>query len=402
MTTNVPVIQFLPTGLVLPPTSAILAGVTADIDSAFGNNLNPDGSTPQGQLATSETAAIADKNAQIAFIVNQVDPDQAESFMQDAIGRIYFQERNPGVPTAVQCLCVGAQGTFIPVGAQAADTSGNRYVAMGEGTIDAGGSITLPFANINNGPIPCPANTLNIIYQAIPGWDTINNVGAGVVGANVESRADFEFRRQNSVALNGHGSLPSIYSRVSAVTGVIDCYAVENDEATTVNTGSTNYPLVQHSLYVAVVGGADADIANAIWTKKDVGCNYNGNTTVVVFDTNYSFPQPQYNVKFERPPALPIKFAVQIVNSPGLPANIVALTKAAIIASFNGSDGSARVRIASLLLAAKFYGPVAAIGSEVSVISILLGSSTPTLTSQQIGIDQAPTVQASDITVTLV
>lgn len=400
--TNVPVIQFAPTGLVLPPTSAILAGETADIDAAFGNNLNPAETTPQGQLAASFTAAVADKNAQIAFIVNQVDPDQAESFMQDAIGRIYFQERIGGTPTAVQCLCIGAQGTTIPVGAQAQDTSGNRYVCMGAGIIPSGGSITLPFANINNGPIPCPATTLTIIYQAIPGWDSITNVGDGVVGALVESRADYEFRRQQSVAINGQGSLPSIYSKVSAVPGVIDLYAVENDEGTTVNTGSTNYPLVKNSLYVAVVGGSDSDVANAIWNKKNVGCSYNGNTSFVVFDTNYSFPQPQYTVKFERPPALAIKFAVQIVSSSSLPANIIPLTQAAIIAAFNGSDGSQRVRIASLLLAAKFYGPIAAIGPEVSVISVLLGSSTPTLTSQQIGIDQAPTVQASDISVTLV
>ncbi len=43
-----------------------------------------------------------------------------------------------------------------------------------------------------------------------------------------------------------------------------------------------------------------------------------------------------------------------------------------------------------------------AIGPEVSVLSILLGSATPTLTSQLIGIDQAPTVLASDIAVVLV
>lgn len=402
MSTNVPDIQFTPTGVVLPTEAAILAGVQADFNAAFGGNLNPNGNTPQGQLGTSQAACIADKNTAIAEIVNQVDPDTAETFMQDAIGRIYFQERTPGLPTAVQCVCVGDFNTPIPTGAQGGDTSGNRYICTGGGVIPIGGSIVLPFANISNGPIPCPANTLNSIFQAIPGWDSINNPGAGVVGANVESRAEFEFRRQNSVAANGHGSLDSIYGSVIKVAGVIDAYATENVSDATLPFGSTNFNLVGHSLYVAIVGGTDADVANAIWTKKNDGSNMNGNTTVVVFDNNYSFPRPQYNIKFERPPALPIKFAIQIVNSPSLPANIVQLTKDAVIASFNGTDGTARVRIASLLLAAKFYGPVAKLGPEVSVVSILLGSVTPTLTSQQIGIDQAPTVQASDIAVTLV
>jgi hypothetical protein len=103
---------------------------------------------------------------------------------------------------------------------------------------------------------------------------------------------------------------------------------------------------------------------------------------------------------------LPIKFAVILSNNAGLPTNIVTLVKAAITAAFNGTDGSQRVRIGSLLLASKFYPAVinigTAIGVPVSVLSILLGSVTPTLTSQLIGIDQAPTITDSDISVTIV
>lgn len=401
--TAVPAVQFTDTGLVLPQETDILAGVQSDYNGAFGGNLNPALNTPQGQLESSTTAIIGNANDTFALIVNGMDPDTNDGFMQDAIARIYFLNRSPGAPTAVQCVCVGALGTVIPTGAQAADQSGNRYVCTAGGTIGVSGTITLTFANVLNGPIPCPANTLNIIYQAIPGWDTVNNPSPGVPGLNVETAAEFRVRRQQSVALNAHGSLPSIYAAVFDLPDVIDAYATENVTDNTVNTGSTNYPLLPHSLYVAVVGGDPVAIANAIWTKKDVGANYNGNTTVVVTDpSGYLPPLPSYNVKFEIPPSLPIKFAVQIAASPSLPANIVALTQAAIVAAFNGADGSSRVRIASLLLASKFYAPVVNIGPEVSVLSILLGSVTPTLNSQQIGIDQAPTVQASDVSVTLV
>lgn len=402
MTTAVPPIVFTPAGLVVPTESAVLAGVQADMNAAFGGNLNPALNTPQGQLATSEAAVIADNNNLFAEFVNQVDPDNADGFMQDAIARIYFLNRSPGAPTTVQCLCTGLFGTVIPVGSQAVDTSGNRYVCTQAGVIPVGGSITLAFANVVKGPVPCPANTLNAIYQAIPGWDSINNVADGIPGVSVETRAAFEYRRQLSVALNAHGSLPSIGAAVFDVPGVIDVYVTENTTNATVPTGATNYPVVAHSLYVAAVGGAAQAISNAIWSKKDVGCDYNGNTSVTVVDPGYLPPQPTYTVKFEVPPALPIKFAVNIATSAGLPSNIVALTKAAIIAAFTGADGSQRVRIGSLLLAAKFYGPVAAIGPEVSVLSILLGSATPTLTSQLIGIDQYPTVSASDIAVNLV
>lgn len=407
MSTNVPPVEFTPTGLVVPEQSAVLAGVTADINAAFGGGVNPAPETPQGQLAASEAAIINDCNAVFAEFVNQVDPDTADGFMQDAIARIYFLERDPGAPTVVNCTCVGAFNTVIPIGAQAQDTSGNIYVCTVAGTIPIGGSITLPFANLNNGPIPCPANTLTRIYKAIPGWDTINNPVEGVLGNDVETRAEFEQRRRDSVAVNARGSLQSIFSNVLEVPDVIDAYATENVTNTTVNVGATNYPLLPHSLLVSVIGGDNDDIADAIWRKKDVGCDMNGNTTVVVTDSEgYSPPFPTYNIKFLRPTPLPINFAVQIADDPDLPADIVDLVKAAIVATFTGANGGTRVRIGALLLASKFYPPIIAIGpatgTPVSLLSVLLGSVTPTLTQQLIGVDQAPTVDASDIDVTLV
>jgi hypothetical protein len=355
-------------------------------------------------LASSQAAIVNDANAVFAEFVNQVDPDTASGFMQDAIARIYFIDRQPGAPTVVACECVGNAGTVIPAGAQAQDTSGNRYVAVDGGIIPPGGTLVLTFANVADGPIPCPANTLTVIFQAITGWDTINNPLDGILGANVESQAAFAYRRAQSVARNARGSLPSIYAAVFDVADVLDVYVTENVTSSPINVGSTGYTLVPHSLYVAAVGGDNDDIAQAIWTKKDVGADYNGNTTVVVTDqSGYLPPFPTYNVKFERPPALPILFAVQIVDDPSLPSNIVDLIKASIIATFSGADGGQRVRIGANLLASKFYaGVINTAPGQVQVISILLGSVTPTLTAQLIGIDQAPTVSLSDITVTLV
>lgn len=400
-TTNVPTVQFTDTGLIVPQESDILSGVMQDYNDAFGGNLNTNLETPQGQLASSTSAIIAACNALFAYFVNQINPDTNSGFMQDGIGRIYFLERSPGVPTNVSCVCMGAFGTIIPVGAQAQDTSGNLYICTDGGAIPVGGTVTLNFANIVEGPVPCPANTLTTIYRAIPGWDSINNPADGVIGRNIESRAEFEFRRKNSVALNAHGSLDSVYAAVFDVADVLDVYATENVTDGIITVGATSYPLAPHSLYIAVTGGLGQSVGNAIWTKKDVGCNMNGNTTVTVFDTNYQPPIP-YTITFERPIDLPIKFAVQIASSASLPTNIVALTKAAIIASFIGADGSQRVRIGGLILASKFYGPVSAIGPEVSILSILIGISTPTLTNVTAGVDQQPILNESDIDVTIV
>lgn len=400
---NVPPIVFTPEGLQVPQEAEILEGVFDDWDAAFGGGLNPALETPQGQLITSQTAIIADSYAKFAEFVNQMDPDRNSGVYQDVIARIYFLDRIAGAPTVVDCECIGAFGTIIPAGRQAQDTSGNIYVCVEGGTIPNSGTITLAFANVVNGPIPCPENTLTRIYQVVPGWDTINNPSEGVLGRDVETREEFEARRAASVALNARGSLQSIFANVFAVPDVIDVYATENVTNSTVPVGSTNYPLLPHSLLVSVVGGDNEAIADAIWRKKDVGCDMNGDTSVVVVDSEgYSPPYPQYMIKFERPTALPILFEVEIADSPSLPADIVDLVKAAIIATFLGADGGSRVRIGSNLLASKFYPAIIRIGPEVSLLSVLLGDVYPEETSLLIGVDQAPTVDENDISVTLV
>lgn len=401
---NVPSLEFSPTGVVLPDETDILAGVLADMNEAFGGGLNIINlETPQGQLASTQAAVIADKNSEIAYIANQVDPQFADGRFQDGIARIYFLTRKPAVSTVVAVTVTGVEGTVIPAGTFAQDTSGNTYAILDDITIPALGTAYGTAYNLETGPIPCPIGTLTQVYQAINGWDTVTNESAGILGSDVETRNEFENRRKNSVALNAHGTPASIYAAVFNIPAVLDVYVIDNPEGTTVLAGATDYPLAPHSVYVAVVGGISEDIAQAIWDKKDVGCDYNGNTTVTVYDTSgYSYPYPQYDVTFMRPASLPILFAVQIVDDPGLPSDIVTRVKNAIIARFTGTDGSARERIGSTIYASKYYCVIGAAAANIAVISALVGTVTATLTSVAVGIDQSPTIDASNITVTLV
>lgn len=409
-TTAVPQIVFTPQGPIIPSDLDILAGTQIDINSAFGGGTNPALNTPQGQLATSQAAIVSDKDAEIALLCNQVDPQFATGRFQDAIARIYFLDRKPATSTVVACILTGLPNTVVPAATLAQDTSGNTYTLLAAVTIGAGGTVLGSFANISTGPIACPAGTLTQVYQAVVGWDAITNQQDGALGQNVESPAEFEFRREQSVALNGRGTTQAINAAVFAVANVLDCFVIDNPSGSTQSSNplpggipnSTNFSLVHNSLYVAVVGGVAADIAQAIWGKKDLGCDYNGNTSVTVFDTDYDFPQPSYLVKFEIPAPLPILFAVQIINNSALPANITALIQAAIIAQFNGTNGSQRARIGGLIRAASYFGVIASTDLNVLLESVLIGTVTPDANSVQVGIDQAPSISAGNITVTFV
>ena len=403
MTTNVPAITWVNGSPVLPAELDILSGVQEDINTAFGGGVNPSLQTPQGQLAQSETALIGQKNNEIAYIANQVNPAFASGIWQDAIGYIYFITRIPGAGTVVQATCTGAVGTVIPAGAIAQDTSGYLYSSLAAATIPPSGSVTIEFQNQTQGPIACNIGALSNIYTAIAGWDTITNTTAGALGNYVESRAAFEARRSASVAGNAVNSLQSIYGAVASLANVIGVLVVDNPSNGTVNYGPTSYPLAPHSVCVSVAGGTSSDIAQAIWNKKPPGCDYNGNTSVTVYDNNYSTPVP-YTVTYLTPTSVPVYFNVNIKNNSLLPANITTLVQNAVIQTFNGLDGSGpAVSIGSTSYSGRYYANINAISPNVNVIEVYLGTSaSPTTLSITMGIDQLPTLTASNILVTLV
>ncbi len=394
MATNVPAPFFGPQGFQAPTDSQILAGVQADMQAAFGGALNfttaggsATNSTPQGQLAASLTAIISAVYSEFVNFTNQVNPAFAVGRMQDAIGNIYFLSRNPAQATVVQCSCVGLPGTVIPGGSlgtppavMATDEGGNQYVCTQGGVIPLGGSITLAFANIVPGPIPCPENTLTIIYQAIPGWDSINNPTAGVLGNNVETRTAFEARRQATVESNSFGPIAAILGAVSDVSGVLDFYGYNNSTASPVTVLGVTIPA--HSIFLCIEGGSNSAVAQAILSKLNPGPGMYGNTTVTAYDDNPLYVSPiAYDITYNIPTDLAVLFSVVINNGPTVPANAAALIQAAILSAFVGGDGGPRARIASQLFASRYYSTVAALGSWAQIVSITLGSNnTPDAT----------------------
>lgn len=432
MTTNVPAVTLGPNGYVAPDEAAILVGVEADLQAAFGGNLAFGNGFPETQLANSNTAIIGAKNDQLLALFNGVDPAYASGRLQDAIGRIYFMTRIAAAATVIQVACGGLQGVIIPVGALLVDpATGDQYSCLAAGTIPASGTITLSFANTVAGARPAPAAVT--IYRAINGWDTVI-VSGGTIGREVESRAAFETRRQGSVAVNSLNSLPAIRAAVLAVPGVLSCYTEENYNSypiafnpnatasasisgttlttsgaitgtiqvgqtvsgpgvatgTTILSGSGPYTVSisqtvpsanlqfggvvinPNKLYVCVSGGAALSVATAIWSKKAPGCGYVGNVTTTVYDASPPYPAPgvPYAVTYQSAAALPVYFNVNLVNSSAVPANALTLIQTAIMAAFSGTDGGSSVQIGFPVLASRFYAGIAALGAWAQILSI--------------------------------
>ena len=402
-----PLLSFDPAvGMVAPDTAVLRDAVAANWEQAFNTGdgspvLDTEATTPAGQLVDAEAAYLAQTNAEIMYVASMFNPRTSEGVWQDALGYIYFLSRKVAQPTLVTVTCSGLQGTEIPAGAQMRDDDGVRYELTATVTIPAGGSVDGVFRCLEAGPIECPAGTLTTIVTVIPGWDAGANPAAGVIGRNRESQADFENRRYASVAKNSHGSVFSLQGALADLDGVVDCTVLENTTSSTVTKHGVSIP--SHSVAICIFGGADADIAETIYNKKDAGCGTTGSTTVTYIATDYG--NATYNYEIVRPTPTDVHVAVEINRTDSTSATVEQDIKDAIIADFNGQDtnsGNVRVGLAQTLYASRFAVAVIKTAgvSDLVGITVALGTGTPGASITIPG-DVEPTISASDITVTV-
>lgn len=405
LNTAVPDVTITENGLSVPDIADVLAGRLTDMSTALGGGASQSLSSPQGQIAQSDTEIIAQEYDKLLCLFNQINPDFSTGRFQDGIGRIYFMERIAAQGTVVTATCIGQVGTTIPAGSTAVDTSGYIYQSIDNAVIPSSGSVDVQFVNTTTGPILCASGSLNQIYRAVSGWDAVNNISPGVVGVDVESRIAFETRRRQSVARNSRNQDASTLAALLATDGVLDAYVWSNRTAETVNKGTTNFPILAHSVYICVYGGADTDVAESIFNTYNPGANMNGDTTFTVYDNvNYMPPYPSYVMQWQKASPTRVYFKVNIDASLNPPSDITKQVKKMVATVFNGGyEGIGKARIGSTINAGKYYAPVISISPdtvgilslEISLDGSLYG---PAVT---MGIDQVPTIQESDITVTL-
>ena len=353
------------TGFSADSVSDVRAQVAAEWKSAFRKDgapeLNTAPETPAGQLVDSQAAAIAQKDSELLYLANMLNPLKATGIFQDALAEIYFLQRKPAIASTAVIRCTGLAGTVIPVSAQVRSTADDTVWQNTEETkISSDGTCECTFTCQTAGPVAAGAGTLTRITTMVAGWDTATNQTAATVGQNAESQGAFENRRYASVGLNSRGTSAAVYARVANTSGVVAAAVRENK--TNVPIEIDGYFLKAHSIYVAVIGGKDEDIAEAIYKSCSAGCDYNGNTTVSVTD---SYTGTVEKVTFYRPPEYDLYVKVTLQGKDSLPDEYEATVRKAVYDNFYGESTATiagepilRVVMGTTILASRFIPSV--------------------------------------------
>ena len=398
------------TGFSADDVSAVRAAVAQAWKQAFKSDdkaeLNTEPETPAGQLVDSQTASIVQKDSEILYLANMLNPLKATGIFQDALGEIYYIRRKPAIASSAVIKCTGLPGTVIPVSAQVMSTADDTIWQNTEAqTVGADGICECVFECQSAGLISAAAGTLSRINTMVAGWDTAVNPRAATVGQNAETQGAFEARRYASVGLNSRGTIAAVYARVANCANVVSCIVRENK--TNMPIEIDGYYLKAHSVFVSVVGGSDEDIAEAIYNSCSAGCDYNGNTTVAVTD---SATKAVENVIFYRPEEFDVYVKVTLQGKNSLPDEYEKTVKSAVYDNFYGEstatiggDPILRVAPGDTVLASRFIPSV--LDSGISqVVKILVSTDgqtwsetaympitgNPTLTADRISVEVLP------------
>ena len=398
------------TGFSADDVSDVRAAVAQAWKQAFRSDntaeLNTEPETPAGQIIDSQTASITQKDSELLYLANMLNPLKATGIFQDALGEIYYIRRKPAIASSAVIKCTGLPGTVIPVSAQIMSTADDTVWQNTEAqTIGSDGTCECVFECQSSGLISAATGTLSRINTMVAGWDTAVNEAAAVVGQNAETQGAFEARRYASVGLNSRGTISAVYARVANCANVVSCIVRENK--TNVPIEIDGYYLKAHSVFVSVVGGSDEDIAEAIYNSCSAGCDYNGNTTVAVTD---SATRAVEKVTFYRPEEFDVYVKVTLQGKDSLPDEYEKTVKSAVYDNFYGEstatiggDPILRVAPGDTVLASRFIPSVldSGIAQVVRILVSTDGQSwsetaympitgNPTLTADRISVEVLP------------
>lgn len=365
------------TGIHSPTYEDVLTYLKTQMQAIYGSDIYLEPDSQDGQMLGIFALAITDCNAATVAVYNAYSPTTAQGTGLSNVVQINGIERSVPTKSTVDLLLSGASGTVITNGI-VEDNVGRRWFLPASVTIPLSTTITVTATAEYAGALQAAANTVNIISTPIRNWNSANNPTAATPGLPVETDAALRQRQRTSTALPSQTVLDGIIGAVSALTGIQEVRAYENDTNLTNADG-----LPPHSIALVVDGGDANAIAETIANKKTPGA-YTHGTTIILVPNTYGGVTP---IRFFRPTQVSIKINVSITPLTGYSSAIDDKIKAALVEYFNNYLIGADVLYTKLYVPANLTGADSAT-FDIDAIEIAINPGVPAASNITIDFDQ--------------
>lgn len=371
----------------------LLIDLNDEMRVIFGDNLNLDPQSPDGQV----NGAVAESQANLWEIAEQsfnaFKPSVATGASLSSLVQLNGITRKEATFSTATIDVTGTNGTLIPTGSIVSTNDTQAQFSTDDDITIAGGVGSSTVTSIVSGDVHAVAGTLTLIDTPITGWDTVTNGIDAIEGENQETDAELRIRRKSSIATGATAILEAMLASVLNITGVSSAVVLENDSNVTDGNG-----VPRKSFNVVARGGDDAELAGVIWDKKPIGILAFGTTTEVITDSQ-GF---DHDISFSRPVDVDIYIDISITNLEGYPIDGDDRIKQAIVDFANGDliEGYS-YGIGDNVIYSELYIPINSIpGVQVDSLFLDSAPSPSGTTTLIIGDNQVSVFDTSRINIT--
>ena len=307
-------------GLLIDEFSTIYNRLADKFKLIYGQDINLEQNSPDGQLLGIITNEIYDLQTLILHIYNSFDPDLAQGVELNKLLKLIAQTRRASTKSIVDITIVANANVTLPADYTIIDENKNEWVINAETTLISGTNI-VSFNAVNFGAIEASANTINDVVTVFPEITSVNNALPAEVGRDEESDVLLRKRRNNLLSVNSNSTIAGIYSKLFLLDTVTDAVIYEN----ATDTYDALKDLSAHTLWCIIDGGSIDEITKIIATDKTIGTDLKGSVTEDYIETflkaDGSTRTLTHTVKFDRPTEIPLYINLTVAKR--LPTDII-------------------------------------------------------------------------------
>lgn len=254
------------TGLKTDTRDELLEFFTLSYQTIYGNDINIETSTPDGQQINIYIQSVLDLLNFITQVYSSFDPDNAIGNVLDqrvAINGIQRQAAtytttNVTIVLSGNCNLDGMDQSASPI-FTVADGQGNQWQLITSQSGLTPGTYVFTFQSANPGKVTPTPNNITIPVTIVLGVQSINNPTTYLtLGLAEESDAALKIRRSKSVSLASQGYFQGLTAALENIPGITSALVKENDGVSTDTFG-----IPGHSIWVIVSGNPSVPLSVA-------------------------------------------------------------------------------------------------------------------------------------------
>lgn len=289
----------------------ILTRLSNGLKNIYGQDINLDQDTPDGQQLGIQANIISDFQDLALYIYNSMDPDLADGANFDKLLKLLARTRLPSSRSTVDIEMVLNKTVSIPASYTIKDLNNQNWIIGTAQTLDAGTHL-VSFYSEDWGNITAEPNTINEQVTILTEVVSLNNPDSAIAGRDEETITQVRERRNKILEINASSTIGNIIGKILDLNGVVDAVPYEN----MTKIYDPVRDIQPNSYWIVVKGGDIAQISEIIAKDKTGGTGLKGQVETVYIEKfvrkDGSVREFYHDVKFDRPTevSIHIKFKV--------------------------------------------------------------------------------------------